>query len=177
MPARRFIDALNEQIGREFGAAQQYLAVAVYYDDATLPRLAHFFYQQAREERGHALMMTQYLLDSEVRPSIPGVEAPRDEFSDFVEPIRLALEQERSVTDQIAGLAAIARDERDYLSEQFIQWFLKEQVEEVSTMSSLLEVAERCREQPMEVEQYLVREHPRSEGADATAPAVAGGSP
>ena len=177
MPAERFVKALNEQISRELGAAQQYLAVAVYYDDLTLPRLAALFYGQSREERGHALMMAQYLLDSGVRPVVPGLEAPRGDFADFVEPIRVALEQERAVTDQISSLAGIAREENDYLSEQFIQWFLKEQVEEVSTMSSLLEVAERCREQPMELEQYLVRERAQAEGEDPTAPPLAGGAP
>jgi ferritin len=176
MPAKPFVDALNEQIGREFGAAHQYLAVAFYYDNLTLPQLATFFYAQSSEERGHALMMAQYLLDSEMQPEIPAIGAPRGGFADFVEPIRVALEQERAVTDQISALVAIARDEHDFQSEQFMQWFLKEQVEEVSTMSSLLEVAERCRDRPMDVEEYLAREGARPEGADPTAPAVAGGA-
>ena len=175
MPAQQFVDDLNAQIGREFGASQQYVALAVFYDDMTLPRLAAFFYDQAEEERTHAMMMVQYLLDGEVRPSIPGIAAPQTDFEDWVSPIGLALEQERKVTDQISSLAALARKENDYVSEQFMQWFLKEQVEEVATMSGLLAVAERCRDRPMDFEDYLAREKSGPEAEDPTAPPAAGG--
>jgi ferritin len=173
MPAQRFVDALNAQVAWEFGASQQYVAVAVHYDSHTLPRLAAFFYRQAVEERGHALMMVRYLLDAGARPAIPGVEAPRGEFGDAIEPIALALEQERAVSERIAELVTVARDERDYASEQFVQWFVKEQVEEEATMSSLLAVAERCRDDLMELEEYVAREHASAE-ADPAAPPAAG---
>jgi ferritin len=175
MPAQQFVDALNAQIGRELGAAQQYLAFAVHYDDLTLPRAAAFFYAQSKEERDHALMMIQYLLDADVRPTVPGVSAPATDFEDWVKPLALALEQERAVTDQIAGLAATARDANDYVSEQFMQWFLKEQVEEVATMSDLLAVAERSRDRPMDFEDYLAREKSGGGAEDPTAPPIAGG--
>ena len=174
MPAQKFVDELNAQIGRELGASQQYVALAVFYADATLPRLAAFFYDQADEERTHAMMMVQYLLDAEVRPTIPGVAAPETEFADWVAPIAVALEQERKVTDQISRLVATARSENDFVSEQFMQWFLKEQVEEVSTMSDLLTVAERTRDRPMEFEDYLAREKSGDEEDDPTAPPAAG---
>ena len=176
MPAERFVQKLNEQIGREFGASQQYLAAAVWYEDQTFPRLAKLFYDQAVEERGHALMMVKYLLDSGVRPRVPGLGDPRGDFADVVEPIRIALEQEQKVTEQISKLAAAAREESDYVSEQFMQWFLKEQVEEVSKMSALLDVVERARENPLLAEDYLARETPGDDGADPTAPPAAGGA-
>jgi ferritin len=175
MPAEQFVSELNEQIGREYGAHQQYVAVAVHYDVLTLPRLAAFFYRQAIEERGHAMMMVQYLLDAGERPAIPGVAAPRVDFDDVVEPVRIALEQEKRVTDQISGLAAIAREANDFVSEQFTQWFLKEQVEEVATMSDLLAVCERAGNRWAEIEDYVAREHPGDEGGDPTTPAIAGG--
>jgi ferritin len=175
MPAERFVEALNEQIGREFGASQQYLAVAVWYEDQTLPRLAKLFYDQALEERGHGLMMAKYLLDLGIRPRVPGVAEPRPEFTDFVEPIRVALEQERKVTDQISALAGIARDERDFVSEQFVHWFLKEQVEEIDLMSTLLDVAELCRERPLDLEDFIAREGIGRPADDPTAPQPAGG--
>jgi bacterioferritin B len=176
MPATAFVERLNQQIANEFGAHQQYVAVAVHYDAETLPRLAAFFYAQALEERNHAMMMVQYLLDAGVDATIPGVEAPRTSFGDIVEPVELALEQERRVSDQIEDLAKVAREEGDYLSEQFTLWFLKEQVEEVATMSDLLRVVERSRENPMFVEDYLAREQPGAEGTDPTAPPAAGGA-
>jgi ferritin len=167
---------LNEQIGNEFGASQQYVAVAVHYDAETLPRLAAFFYAQAVEERNHAMIIVQYLLDRDLEVTIPGVSAPKNDFADYVEPIAIALEQEKRVTDQISALVKAARDEGDFVGEQFLQWFLKEQVEEVATMNELHDVAERLRDRPMEFEEYLAREHTAGEGADPTAPAAAGGA-
>jgi ferritin len=176
MPAPAFVQRLNEQIGHEFTASQQYVAVAVYYDSETLPRLAAFFYAQALEERNHAMMMVRYLLDAGVEVTIPGVGAPRPTFVDIVEPVAVALEQERRVTDQIVELTRIAREEGDFPSEQFVQWFLKEQVEEIATMSDLLRVVERSRDRPMQAEEYLAREHGGAEAADPTAPPAAGGA-
>jgi bacterioferritin B len=175
MPASRFVEHLNAQIGNEFAASQQYVAAAVWYDDNTLPQLAGFFYRQAEEERGHALMMVRYLLDAGARVAIPGVDAPRSDFADAVEPVAMALDQERAVTGDIGDLMGIAREEADYASEQFIQWFVKEQVEEEAAMSSLLTVAERCRENLMELEEYVARERGSAE-EDPAAPPVAGRS-
>ena len=176
MPATAFVDRLNDQIANEFGAQQQYVAIAVHYDAETLPRLAAFFYAQALEERNHAMMMVQYLMDAGVDPVIPGVEAPRTVVRRHRRAGAAALEQERRVSDQIEALAKVAREEGDYLSEQFTLWFLKEQVEEVATMSDLLRVVERARENPMFAEEYLAREQPGEEGADPTAPPAAGGA-
>jgi ferritin len=174
LPAERFVDALNEQITEEFSASQQYLAIAVYYQDQTLPRLAGFFYEQAVEERNHALMMIRYLVDTRAAVKLSDIPAPRLDFGDFVEPIKLALEQEQSVSGRISEIFGLARDEGDFLPEQFMQWFLKEQVEEEATMSELLDAAERSRELPMQVEEYLARERLGDESADPTAPPVAG---
>ena len=174
MPAPTFIDRLNEQIGREFAASQQYVAIAVHYDSLTLPRLADFFYTQAVEERTHALMFVRYLLDTDCQVRVPGIEEPKTEFGDIVEPVALALEQERTVGEEISALAALAREEGDYQSEHFLGWFLKEQIEEVSTMSGLLNVVERTRDRPDLAEEHLAREG-RDAASDPTAPPVAGG--
>src|SRR5215210_8107755 len=176
MADQSFADALNEQIANEFAAQQQYIGAAVYYDAETLPRLAAFFYRQAVEERNHAMMITQYLLDADLEVRTPGVAAPEVGFGDIVTPVELAPEQEKRVTKQISALAAKARDEGDYQGEQFMQWFIKEQVEEVSTMSDLLRVVERSRENPLLAEEYLAREGLGEEGGgDPTAPQAAGG--
>jgi bacterioferritin B len=173
-PAQPFAQKLNEQIANEFAAHQQYVACAVYYDSEALPQLARFFYRQALEERDHAMMMVQYLLDTNAEASIPGVQEPRTLFVDVAEPIAIALEQEQRVSEQINALAATAREAGDYASEQFVQWFIKEQVEEVATMSELLRVAERSREDASKVEDFLAREHSGAAGGDPTAPAAAG---
>jgi ferritin len=173
-PARAFAEKLNAQIANEFAAHQQYVACAIFYDSEALPQLARFFYRQALEERGHAMMMVRYLLDTDAEVKTPGVKEPRSLFADIVEPIALALEQEQRVSEQINSLAATARDEGDYTSEQFVQWFIKEQVEEVATMSGLLRVVERSREDSASIEDFLAREHGGAETADPTAPTAAG---
>jgi ferritin len=171
--APRFAEQLNVQIGNELAAHNQYLACAVYYDALTMPQMAAFFYAQALEERAHAAMMIQYLLDTDAEVVIPAVEAPVNTFEDVVAPVALALQQEKRVTEQINGLLRIARAEGDYASEQFMQWFIKEQVEEVATMSDLLAVTTRNRDDIADIEEYVAREQ-KGEGVDPTAPRQAG---
>ncbi|NPC98434.1 ferritin [Nocardioides sp. zg-DK7169] len=173
MVAPRFAEQLNIQIGNEFAAHNQYLACAVHYDALTMPRMAAFFYGQALEERDHAMMMVQYLLDTDADVVIPGAEAPVAHFEDVVAPIRLALEQEKRVTEQINDLLRVAREEHDFASEQFMQWFIKEQVEEVATMSDLLAVAIRNRDDVEDLEDYVAREQGGGD-TDPTAPRIAG---
>jgi bacterioferritin B len=175
----RFPQSLNQQVAHEFAASQQYIAIAVYYDGETLPSLAAHFYRQALEERNHAMMIVQYLLDSDHEVLIPGVEAPRTSFPDAVAPVALALEQERQVTEQIVALAALAREEGDLVGEQFLGWFLEEQREEVASMSDLLRIVERAGDANiLLVEDYLARVGVGGgeDGPGASAPPAAGGA-
>jgi len=172
----RFADALNEQVGYEFGASQQYIAVAVYYDTQTLPRLAANFYRQAVEERNHALMIVQYLLDADETVVIPGVGAPQTDFPDAVAPVALALEQEKRVTDQIVKLVKLAREEGELVGEQFLHWFLQEQREEVASMTDMLAVVERGRDNLLLVEDYLARSGSGETALEAGGPPAAGGA-
>lgn len=175
MPAESFVDALNDQVANEFAASHQYVAIAAHYESETMPQLANFFYRQAVEERGHAMMMIKYLLDTDTPIKLREVAAPKIDFADHIAPIKLALDQEKIVSDQISDLFKIAREAGDYLSEQFVQWFLKEQVEEVATMTELLDIANRTSEIPMQLEEYIAREQPGDQGGDPSAPEAAGG--
>lgn len=171
----KFHSLLQEQVRHEFSASQQYIALAVWFDGQDLPQLARHFYRQSLEERNHAMMIVQYLLDNDIHPAIPGVDDVRNDFSDAAEPVELALKQEKAVTDEIIKLAKVARDEEDYRGEQFMQWFLKEQVEEVAQMTTLLNVVRRARGNLFDVENFLARESV-GDGADTTAPRAAGGA-
>ncbi|MDR7086442.1 ferritin [Aeromicrobium panaciterrae] len=173
MAAAAFVKRLNEQLGNEFGAHQQYIAIATYFDALTMPQMAGLFYQQAIEERDHAMMMVRYLLDADEPVTIPALDAPRSDFKNVIEPVKAALEQEKRVTEQINDLTRIARENNDYASDQFMQWFIKEQVEEVSKMSDLLAVVTRSKDDYERIEDWVARED-KSEGADPTAPAIAG---
>lgn len=172
----RFHQLLQDQVRNELTASQQYLAVAVWFDNEDLPRLGAHFYRQSIEERNHAMMIVQYLMDNDIKVAIPSIEEVRNDFTETRELVALALEQEREVTQEIVTLAKAARDEGDYLGEQFLQWFLKEQVEEVSQMSTLLAVVDRSNGNLFDVENFLAREAVGDEGSDPTAPPAAGGS-
>jgi bacterioferritin B len=158
MPSERFVNELNDQVARELSAAHQYTAVAAYYDRETFPRLAKLFYEQADEERGHAMKMVNYLRDTNSPLRLGEIRAPKTDFDDHVAPIALALENEKKTTVQIGKLFEIARETDDYASESFMQWFVDEQVEEEATMDALLQVAERVREYPMMLEEFVARD-------------------
>jgi ferritin len=171
-----FVDTLNEQISHEFAASQQYVAIAAYFDAETLPQLAAHFYRQAVEERNHAMMIVQYLLDADETVVIPGVEAPQPSFTDPVAPVALALAQEKRVTEQIVHLVKLAREEGELVGEQFLHWFLQEQREEVASMTELLAVLERGRDNLLHVEEYLSRTAGGDNALEAGAPPAAGGA-
>ena len=166
MPEQSFADALNEQISNEFAASQQYVGAAVYYDAETLPRLAAFFYRQALEEREHAMIMVQYLLDTDEEVHIPDIKSQETSYADGSGPVKMALEQEKRVSDEIFALFELARELKDYRAEQFLQWFVKEQVEEVALMSDLLNVVERSKDNLLLAEDYIARESLGDEGSD-----------
>ena len=173
----RFTDALDAHLVNEFSASQQYIAIAVWYDDQTLPQLARHFYRQAVEERNHAMIIVQYLMDAGAPVTIPGVPAPRLAFGDPIEPVRLALEQEKEVTAQIEALALIARKEGDLVGEQFLAWFLREQREEMASMADLLRTVERAAQTNILLaEGYLAREAIGDGGSSEGAPPAAGGA-
>jgi bacterioferritin B len=176
MADQSFTDALNEQISNEFAASQQYVGAAVYYDAETLPRLAAFFYRQAVEERNHAMIMVQYLLDTNEEVRIPDIKAQQTRYDDVTGPVRMALEQEKRVSDEIYALFRLARDTGDFRAEQVLAWFVKEQVEEVSSMTDLLNVCERAKDSPLLIEDFLAREQIGDRGQDPTEPPAAGGA-
>jgi bacterioferritin B len=170
-----FDTLLAEQIGHEFAASQQYIAIAVWFDGQDLPQLAGYFYRQAVEERNHAMMLVQYRLDRDMGVAIPGVPAVKNEFENVREPIALALAQEKQVSAQIQALFAAARAEGDGLGEEAMLWFLREQVEEVASMQTLLTIASRT-ENLFDIENFVARETAGQTSADPGAPSAAGGA-
>jgi bacterioferritin B len=176
MAEQSFSDALNEQIANEFAASQQYIGAAVFYDSETLPRLAAFFYRQAVEERNHAMIMVQYLLDTDQEVKIPDITSQQTKYDNVSGPVKMALEQEKRVSDEINDLFKLAREQGDYRAEQFLTWFIKEQVEEVSSMTDLLNVCEQAKDSPLLVEDFLSREQVGDEGNDPGMPPAAGGA-
>ncbi len=121
------------------------------------------------------MVIVQYFLDRDITVQLAGIEQPENSFADYRAPIKHALAQEQPVTDQVIHLAKAARDEGDLLGEQFMQWFLEEQVDEAAIMRTLQTVADRCDGNLFDLENFISREIGGAAPADATAPTVAGG--
>ncbi|MFE0022147.1 ferritin [Amycolatopsis sp. NPDC059021] len=172
----KFYELLQTQVHNEFNASQQYIALAVWFDARDLPQLAKHFYKQSVEERNHAMALVQYLLDRDHHVEIPSTGEVRNDFSSAAEVVELALNQEKEVAADISAMAKAARAEEDYISEQFTQWFLKEQVEEIAQMTTLLNVVKRAGDNLFDVEAHLYRESVGDGGADSGMPPVAGGA-
>ena len=122
------------------------------------------------------MIMVQYLLDAGEEVRIPDIKSQQTTYDDVVGPVRMALDQEKRVTEEINDLFKLARDNGDFQAEQFLTWFVKEQVEEVSSMTDLLNVVERSKDNPLLTEDFIAREQIGDQGADPTAPPAAGGA-
>jgi ferritin len=157
LTSKKVIEAINQQIGNEFGASLQYVSIACYCAEEGLLELASFFYKQAEEEREHAMRFVKFVVDSGGQVQIPAIPAPKYAFKTVVEALALSLNWEREVTGQINKLYALGVKENDYVTQNFLSWFLKEQVEEVSTMDTLLKVAQRAGENVLFLEEFVAR--------------------
>src|SRR5213075_2362856 len=156
LTSKKVIDAINEQIGYEFSAELQYYAIAAYFATEALPQLSQHFFNQAEEEKGHALRF-KYVVDAGGRVEIPAIDAPKSKFKTPRDGVKLSLDQEIHVTQQINGLVGLARKQNDYITINFLQWFLTEQLEEVSSMDNLLKIIERAGTDLLQADEYLAR--------------------
>lgn len=162
------VEPFNAQIKSEFGASAQYIAIAAYFDDMSLIELAQFFYRQSEEERTHAMKFIHYMLESGIKPFIPSVPELKNDFGDPAEAVQYALDQEQMVTDQINNLVSLSITHTDHSSNNFLQWFVTEQVEEVDTMSTLLQTIKLAGGNLLLVEDF-VRRNPQHGGGEFAA--------
>ncbi len=166
--------AINQQIGNEFGASMQYVAIAAHFASEGLMALSAYFDKQAEEERDHAMRFVRFLGDAGGKVEIPAISAPRATFKNVADAIRLALNHEMNVTKQINALVDLALKESDHISRDMLSWFVKEQLEEVSTMDNLLKVVQRAGENNLiHVEQYVLGLRKKAEKMEAEAEAEA----
>lgn len=150
--------AINAQVGREFGASLQYVNIATFFDSQSLPELAAFFYRQAEEEKMHAMKFVHYVVEAGGRVAVPAIEAPQHDFDSAAAAVGAAVEWELDVTRHINDLMDLAVGERDHIAQSFLQWFVTEQLEEVSTMSTLRDIVRRAGDNLLFVEEYLARQ-------------------
>jgi ferritin len=165
----KLVEPLNNQIRSEFGASAQYIAIAIYFDEQSLPELAGFFYRQSEEERMHAMKFVHFMLETGAKPIIPAVPELRNEFASAADAVAFALEQELRVTAEINNLVTIAVAEADHTTNNFLQWFVTEQVEEVDTMTTLLQTIRHSGGNLLWVEDFIRRNPPHPAGAGEAA--------
>lgn len=149
--------AMNDQVGSELGASNQYIKIASYFDSEQLPELSAFFFRQSDEERMHAMKFVHYILEAGGEVDIPAIQATTKEINSAEVAVQLALDWEMEVTRQINALMDLAIKESDHIAQNFLRWFVDEQLEEVSTMDELLGVVRRAGNQLLFVEDYVVR--------------------
>jgi len=149
--------AINAQVGREFGASLQYINIAAYFDGDDLPNLAAFFSRQANEEHMHAMKFAHYLIDAGAVLRIPAIGQPTHEFASAAEAVRAALAWEMEVTRQINALMDLAIHNNDHISQDFLRWFVTEQLEEISTIERLLSIVRRSKDNLLFADDYLAR--------------------
>jgi ferritin len=148
--------ALNTQVGHEFGASLQYVQIATYFDAEGLPTLARHFYKQAEEEREHAMKFVRFIADAAGEVAIPAIPAPQPTFKSAEEAVRKSVDWEVTVTKQINALMDLAIKDNDHITRNFLNWFMEEQLEEVSSMETLLSMVRRAGESGLLfVENYL----------------------
>ena len=150
-------DAMNAQIGAEFGASLQYINIATYFDADSLPQLAAFFYRQAEEETMHAMKFAHYIVEAGGQVRVPAIDKPKYDFQSAREAAQAALNWEVEVTRQINELMDLAIKQNDHIGQEFLRLFVSEQLEEVSTMDTLLTVVGRAGDNMLWVEDYLAR--------------------
>jgi len=149
--------AINTQIGNELAASLQYYAIAGHFQKSNLLMLSKLFFAQADEERQHAEKLLHYVLDTKGELRIPAVREPVATFATAEAAVEAALKWELEVTGQINSLMDIAAEQHDYLAQNFLQWFVDEQLEEVNKMDRLLNVIGMSGDRNLiMVEAYLV---------------------
>lgn len=156
----KLVEPLNTQIRNEFANMFGYLAISAYFDDQGLPELAAFFLRQSEDERLHAMKFFNFLLETGVKPKLGGTPDVQNDFDDAEAAVQFALDQEIKTTGQINNLVSLAVAEGDHITNTFLQWFVSEQVEEVDTMTRLLQTVRHAQGNLLRVEDYVLRNMP-----------------
>ena len=154
--SKALVDLVNEQIAHELIASNQYLQLATYFDGQALRKLSEFFYKQSEEEREHALKFVHYLTEVGGNVRILEIPAANYDVKSAEHAFQMSLDWEKEVTRRIHAMMDLAVEEKDYASQAFLQWFVTEQVEEESSMETMLQIVQKAGEKNLlMVEAYM----------------------
>ena len=167
--SQKLLDTLNQQIANELGASNQYLQIAAYFDGEDLLQLAQVFFDQSDEERDHAMKLVHFVLEAGGELEIPDIPPLQHRFETAAEAVEAALNWEKEVTEQINNLMSIAVDDKDYISQNFLQWFVAEQLEEISKMGTILGIVKKAGGNMLMAEQVIMTSLPEEPNAGGEA--------
>lgn len=136
---KQIAEKINDQVNKEFFSAYLYLAIANYYERENLDGFANWFRVQTMEERDHAFSFIQYLQDNDEAVTLKEIAEPKNDFSSFSDPLELAYHHERSISERIGSIYEAALEAKDYRTMQYLDWFVREQMEEEKTARDLLD--------------------------------------
>ncbi|HAD07822.1 MAG TPA: ferritin [Anaerolineaceae bacterium] len=139
MLSQRLLDEMNTQIKLELYSGYLYLAMSAHFDEANWGGFAKWLKLQAKEEQEHALKFYEYIHDRNGKVTLQAIDAPPSQFGTPVEIFEEVLRHEQSVTARINLLYSIAVEDKDYASQEFLNWFVKEQVEEEKNATMVLD--------------------------------------
>ncbi len=142
------LDAINQQITREMFSSNLYHSMSAFYAEKNLNGFAKWMELQAAEEMQHALKFFHYVLQRGGKPVIGAIEEPKAEWDLVLSVFEDAYHHETLVTGWINEIYALAKAENDYATENFLQWFIEEQVEEEATALEIVEKLKMIGENP-----------------------------
>lgn len=133
------LKALNNQIQKELESAYIYLGMSAYFDAENLPGFAHWMKIQCEEEMAHAARFYDYVNDRGEKVVLETIPKPAVNYDSPLQAFKAALEHEEYITQSINDIYTLAREEEDYASEQFLHWFIEEQVEEEQNAGEIVD--------------------------------------
>lgn len=138
MISEKIVDALNEQLKWEFYSANLYLSMAAWFQDAGLPGFANWMRVQYQEETAHALKFYDFILTRGGKVKMSVIDAPAHKWKNILTSYEATAKHEAEVTRRINALTKLSRDENDYATEIFLQWFVTEQIEEEENVKEII---------------------------------------
>lgn len=142
----KLLKGLNEQYNFEIESGYIYISMAHHVKEKGMDGFAHFFYKQADEEFEHAEKLRNFLFEIDEKPVLEGIKKPQEDFGNFTDTFKTALEHEKEVTKRINKLVDLSVEENDHRVTSLLQWYVDEQVEEEDNFRTIIEKLERINE-------------------------------
>ncbi len=144
----KIFEEFNEQMNLEFESAYLYLSMSIYFEKQSLNGFANWMRMQYDEEREHAMKFYQYILDRDHIPELRAFEKPKNDWEGTLDVFEETLKHEKMITSRINHLMAVAVEVKDFASQQYLQWFIAEQVEEEATVNEILDQLKMIKDSP-----------------------------